>query len=216
MRKPFEKTALAAAVLAAMTVPSSVMAEGAFSANAGFSSEYVFRGVLQADSSASVGLDYENSGFYVGTWWGDVDLGLEVDLYAGYGGEVSGVSYDLNYTTYNYTRDDPSEAGGAFDDTYGEFNLGLGYGPLSVGYADGTYDNFGAEQKYSVTTVAVDYKGFTVLYGDNGKDFSGSWFEVGYGTEIGDFDTGINVVFSDEDLDNQEYVVFSLGKTFDL
>jgi uncharacterized protein (TIGR02001 family) len=222
MHKPLKLAALAVTMLAASVSTNSALAEGALSANIGFASDYVYRGIYQADSSASAGVDYSNSGAYVGTWLADVDLGLEYDLYAGYGGEMSGVSYDINYTGYNYTRDDPNEVGGAFDDTYQEANLTVGYGPVSLGYASGTYDNFegkiagNKKLDYSVATLTAEYKGFTFVYGDYGMDFEGSWFELGYGTEIGGFDTGLNLIVSGDKLDNQEYMVFTLGKTFDL
>jgi len=209
MRKITRQLPLTIAVLGALSASNIAVAAGSFSANLGFASDYVFRGVLQAPSSGSAGLDYAMDGFYVGTWAGDVGVGLEYDLYAGYGGEASGISYDLNYTTYNYTDD-------TFDDTYAEFNIGLGYGPISVGYASGTYDNYGAEQDYTVTTVSAEQNGFTLLYGSNGKDFTGSWYELGYSTEVGGFDTGINYISSDKDLDDSDYLIMSLGKSFDL
>ncbi len=215
MNNKFKKTTLTLALVSAFGLTSNSYAEGALSANVGFSSDYVYRGVLQADASASAGADYENSGFYVGTWFADVDLGLEYDLYGGYGGEFSGISYDLNYTAYLYTDD-------AFDDTYQEINIGLGYGPISLGYADGTYDNYEGKtpgnksQDYSVTTLTAEYNGFFATLGDYGKDSTGSWYELGYGTEINGFDAGITIISSDKDLDKQEYLVFSLGKSFDL
>ena len=47
-------------------------------ANAGFMSEYIFRGISQSDSSAMAGVDLKANGFYVGTWGADVGQGLEV------------------------------------------------------------------------------------------------------------------------------------------
>ena len=59
-------------------------------------------------------MDYENGGFYIGTWAADVGDGLEVDGYFGYGIETeSGFSVGLGFTGY-YT--------GEFDDTYEEIN----------------------------------------------------------------------------------------------
>jgi len=216
-----KKYILGITLLSSLGVSAPIVhAEGALSANVGFVSDYVFRGIYQADSSASAGIDYEISGFYAGTWFGDVDLGLENDIYAGYGGEWGGVSYDLNYTAYMYTSDDPNAATGAFDDTYAEFGFALGYGPVTVAYADGDYDNFEGKTpgnvatKYSVTTVTVEHKGFYALYGDYGKDNKGRWYEFGYGAEVGGFDAGVSLISSNKDLDGQEYLVFSLGKSF--
>ena len=52
------KTLVLGSVLAASTVASSVAMAGA-SANVGYVSDYVFRGIYQAASSASAGLDYD-------------------------------------------------------------------------------------------------------------------------------------------------------------
>lgn len=209
MRTITKQLPLTIALLGTLSAGNVAVAAGSASANIGFASDYVFRGVLQTSASASAGLDYEMDGFYVGTWAGDVGTGLEYDLYAGYSGEASGISYDVNYTTYNYTDS-------TFDDTYAEVNIGLGYGPISVGYASGTFDNYGAEQDYTVTTISAEKNGFTALYGSNGNDFSGTWFELGYSTDVGGFDTGINYISSDKDLDDSDYMIMSLGKSFDL
>jgi uncharacterized protein (TIGR02001 family) len=196
------------------SLAATQVASAAVSGNLGFVSQYIFRGIIQtpASGSGSAGIDYSHdSGFYAGTWAGSVESGLEYDLYAGFGNEYQGLSYDLNYTTYNYTDTD-------WDDTYAEFNIGLGYGPISVGYADGTHDipNTSNSEDYTVTTVSASKAGFTLLYGDYGKDFTGSWYEFGYSTTVGDFDTGINYIKSDKDLDDTDYMIFSLGKSFDI
>ena len=54
-------------------------AQAELTGNLGFASEYHYRGILQKSSSASGGLDYEQGGFYAGTWAADVGDGLEVD-----------------------------------------------------------------------------------------------------------------------------------------
>ena len=45
------------------------------SANVGYESEYIFRGIAQEKSSASAGLDYSSNGFYAGTWAAQVTEG---------------------------------------------------------------------------------------------------------------------------------------------
>ena len=70
---------LATSALASTSV-SALEVEG-LSANVGAVSQYIFRGIVQTDTaSASAGVDYENSGFYVGAWTADVQEGLEIDL----------------------------------------------------------------------------------------------------------------------------------------
>ncbi|HCH68932.1 MAG TPA: hypothetical protein DE042_00260, partial [Colwellia sp.] len=81
------------------TSASATDIEG-LSANVGVVSQYIFRGVVQTDTaSASAGVDYENSGFYVGTWAADVQDGLEIDVYGGYGNELdNGLGYSVGFT----------------------------------------------------------------------------------------------------------------------
>ena len=58
------------------------------SANIGYNSQYIYRGIPQKNSSAFAGLDLEAGGFYLGTWGADVGDGIEGDYYGGYGIEV--------------------------------------------------------------------------------------------------------------------------------
>lgn len=212
------KSLVAASVLAASTLVSGNAMAGA-SANIGMVSDYFFRGIDQgAGATASAGLDYDISGIYVGTWVADVTTGMEYDLYAGYAGELSGFSYDVGYYTYNYTND-------AFDDTYKEVAVTLGYGPISASYAKGTYDNYGTELDYTFASVTGEYKGFYATYGSHGDDFDGTYVEVGYNTTIADWDAGVSIISADDtlaptldaagDTQGDVSVVFSVGKSFD-
>ncbi|MCW8845952.1 MAG: TorF family putative porin, partial [Gammaproteobacteria bacterium] len=76
------KTFKTVAALAALSCMGTAQAE--VSANLGFNSDYIFRGVPQAESSANGGFDFEKDGFYLGTWAAAVKPGLEVDIYGGY------------------------------------------------------------------------------------------------------------------------------------
>ena len=67
---------------------SASHANAEVSYNIGYASEYYYRGILQKSSSGSAGVDFEQGGFYLGTWAADVGDGLEVDLYGGYGVET--------------------------------------------------------------------------------------------------------------------------------
>ena len=188
----------AGALLAGSALMStSTLAQGEVSYNIGFASEYYYRGILQKDSSASAGIDYENSGFYAGAWTADVGDGLEVDGYFGYGIETdSGFSASLGFTGYYYT--------GEFDDTYEEINLNLGYKVVSLEYSVGEWDGFGAEEDYDFLAVTVESEsGFYGTYGTFGDDFDGDYFEIGYGTSIADFDIGISAVFSSDELSDE-------------
>ena len=198
------------ALLATLLVTSSA-ANADWSANVGYASEYYYRGFFQKNSSASGGLDYESdTGFYAGAWAADVGDGLEVDGYLGYGTEVGEVALSVGFTGYYYTGD--------FDDTYEEINLGAGFGGLSVDVAIGEYD---APETQDYTYYALTYAAENGLYGKYAgfsQDFEGNYFEFGYGTTVAEIDLGITLIFPDEDIagDDDEAIVFTIGKGFDL
>ena len=205
--KSLLKTALVGSLLAI-----SGIAQAEFSANVGYASEYPFRGILQKNSSPSGGLDYESNGFYIGTWAADVGDGLEVDGYFGYATSIGEIDLSIGYTGYFYTGD--------FDDTYQEVNFGTAFGPLSLDIAVGEYDNFdGPTQDY--TYYALTLAGESGLYGTLGgfsQDFDGEYLELGYGTTLAEIDFGIALIFANKDLvgDDDESIVFTIGKSFDL
>jgi uncharacterized protein (TIGR02001 family) len=129
----FAKSLLAVSVAAAAFGSTAALAE--VSANVGATSNYLWRGATQAGEGAAVsgGIDYANeSGFYVGGWTSNESWtaapGYELDVYAGYGGEVSGISYDLGAITYLYPVGDG-------EDDFSEFYVNLGFGALSASVA---------------------------------------------------------------------------------
>ena len=215
MKKLLASSVIAATAFVGVAAPA--MAD--VSANVGYASEYYYRGIKQKESSASAGIDFEQSGFYAGTWTADVGDGLEVDVYGGYNLELGEFTVGAGVTGYYYT--------GEFDDTYEEVNLSAGWKFLSVGYSVGTYDNFdGPEQDYDFVEVTAELNGFYGTYGVFGKDSEGDYIELGYGAEVGGFDLGVAAIFSSDELSDQsdsdgddtesEALIFSLSKTFDL
>jgi uncharacterized protein (TIGR02001 family) len=202
----FSRTTLIATLLA-----GSATAQADVSANLGFASEYYYRGIFQESTSASGGIDYENNGFYVGTWAADVGDGLEVDGYFGYGADVGEVSLSVGFTGYYYTGD--------FDDTYQEINLGAGFGLFSFDVAVGEYDNFdGPTLDYTYYSITAEKNGFYGKYAGFSQDFEGEYVELGYGTTVAELDIGLSLIFSNSDLvgDSDEAVVFTIGKSFDI
>ena len=203
-----KKTTTAALVAALLLWAGFANAD--WSANLGWASEYHYRGIFQASSSASGGLDFEQGGFYAGTWAADVGDGLEVDAYFGYGGEVGDFSYGIGFTGYYYTGD--------FDDTYQEINLSGGYGLVTLDVALGQYENFtGPTQDYSYYALTVEKNGFYGKYAGFSRDFMGEYVEVGYGATVAEIDLGISIIFANKDLMgvSDESAVFSIGKSFD-
>jgi uncharacterized protein (TIGR02001 family) len=190
---------------------SSGLAHADLSANIGWASDYFYRGILQAPTSASAGLDFERNGFYVGTWATDVKDGLEVDGYFGYATEIQDVSYSVGFTGYYSTGD--------FDDTYQEINMGLGYGWATLDVAVGEYDNFDAgTQDYTYYALTIANKGFYGKLASFTQDFEGEYLELGYGTSLAELDIGFAAIFANSDLvgDSTESLVFTIGKTFDI
>lgn len=212
--KTFKRAAIAVTFLTATLASQSAMA--GWSANIGVVSDYHFRGIQQTETaSTSAGVDYAaDSGFYVGAWTADVQDGLEVDIYGGYGVELeSGITLDANFTTYQYTGD--------FDSAYNEIGLSAGYGLFSVGYIQGKWDGEvgdedATEGDYSLITLGIEIDGWSALIGSYGKDSDGEYAEIAYGTEIGGFEVGVGLVISGSDLDDSESLYFSLSKSFEL
>lgn len=92
-----------------------VCADGPWSASAGLTTDYVFRGVSQTYSGGAVqlGANYQNpDGWFAGSWASNVDpypggsAALELDLYTGYRRALSDdFNATLTYTHYQYVND---------------------------------------------------------------------------------------------------------------
>jgi uncharacterized protein (TIGR02001 family) len=202
----YSKSIIASALLAATGV-----AQAELSGTLGVASNYLFRGVTQTGDAAAVSgsVDYgHESGIYAGTWMSNVDFGgkedMEVDFYAGYGGEAGSMSYDISYLYYWYPGAGGDAQGGDLD--YGEIAASLGFGPVtaSIAYtanaeADGPgpfqegdlYYSLGFEPDMSLGGFApsflIGYYDFT----DDGKaavgDLSYMHWSVGLTKDAGDF-----------------------------
>ncbi len=204
--KTFVRFGLLASLLAL-----SGIANAEWSANLGFMSEYYFRGIFQESTSANGGIDYENKGFFAGTWAADVGDGLEVDGYFGYGFTAGAVDLSVGYTGYFYTGD--------FDDTYQEINLGAAAGLFTLDVAVGQYDNFdGPTLDYTFYSLTVEKNGFYGKVGGFAQDFEGEYFEAGYTATVAEVDLGLVFIYSNEDLlgESDEAIIFTVGKSFDL
>jgi len=201
------KTALA---LILSTLTASTTAAADWSANIGWASDYYYRGLFQATSSASGGLDYQKNGFYAGSWAADVADGLEIDGYFGYAKEFGGVDVGIGFTGYYYSGD--------FDDTYEEINLNSGYGIASLDVALGQYKNFDGEtQDYAWYALTLEKNGFYGRIASFDRDFNGEYLELGYDFSLSEIDLGFKAILTNEDLTGtaEESLVFTIGKSFD-
>ena len=225
-----KKALLTTAIASMAAIPAVSNAE--LTANVGWVSDYIFRGIFQEDSSPFGGLDYAHeSGLYAGIWGADVAGGLEYDLYFGYGGSFGDSGgFTIGYTGYFYTEDDQSEPT-SFDDQYNEINLGISFGIFSLDYAIGEADLFQpVATDYTFTTVTIAPEvGPYYSYNTYGDDAVGDFIEIGYGWSSMDLDFGVaflydlnagesDSVFLDEGLTgfDDAALTFSISKTFTL
>lgn len=170
----FTKKLIASSVTAAVVSAASFapVANAEVSASVGVANMYLWRGEnLGAGGpgtpAVSGSIDYGVSGFYAGVWGssGDATNGTEYDIYYGYGGSVGDFSYDVSAWTYNY----PTAA--AFNAGVDEVAIGLGYGPVSLGYITARKSPDEGD-RYAYLTLGVEFGAFSATYGmDNtGED----------------------------------------------
>jgi uncharacterized protein (TIGR02001 family) len=198
------------------TAYSHCVTADSWSANIGYNSDYIYRGIPQKSGSVFGGLDYENGGFYAGTWAADVGDGAEIDYYGGYGFEVGEFGFSVGGTWYTYTGD--------FDDEYLELNLGASWKWLSFDMAAGKYDNFGGpELDYRFYSMTVSHAGFHGTVGSFTEDFDGSYYEAGYAGTVSRngrdwFEYGVSLIHGDATLlggKSDTNLVVSLSRSFD-
>lgn len=212
--KKLLSTSIATVMLSAGLAAPAMAEVPGLSANAGFLSDYYYRGVHLGTSSPYAGLDYEIAGFYVGTWAVDDGKatgndGLEVDYYLGYGMEHGDFSWSVGYTGYEYTYTDDSEA---------EVGFSLGFMGFGLDYYTGVDNNPAAatddieDHEYQFVTLGWSGEIFGVLYGnyqvteidksfgkktDNGsgvqKGDGYQYLELSAGGEVGGFDLGLTL-----------------------
>ena len=161
------KTLIAASVTTLLSLPAvSALAadptpEHTFTGNVGVATEYLYRGIAQTRGKPALqgGFDYSHSsGLYAGvwgsniTWIGDgiagASAGLELDVYGGYKGTISGdLGFDVGVLTYNYPGTGKTAGGTVIDQNTTEI-----YGALSYKWRP---------LKYSHTTTALFGRGKT-------------------------------------------------------
>jgi uncharacterized protein (TIGR02001 family) len=203
---------------------TSTAALAEVTANAAATSNYLWRGQEQTAGEAAIsgGIDYASeSGFYAGTWasnasWAD-EMTYELDLYAGFGGEISEtLSYDVGFIYYAYP-DAASSADADFSEVYASISMGsfsFGASVLASSAASGDGTDFG-DSLY----LSADY-GFEI--GSNGAemalhlghysgDFIGDEDIIDYGLSISK--DGFTFGLSDTDMDGSDikaYVAYAV------
>jgi hypothetical protein len=195
--KKLLSASIAAATIAGFAAPAAAV-EG-LSANAGMVSDYYYRAVNLGDAGAYAGVDYEAGGFYVGTWAiQDASVGLEYDLYLGYGMSSDDFSWSVGLTDYEYDYTSDNEV---------ELNLGLGFGAFALDVAVGEETDVAAngddvDQDYVYVSLgwSGEVFGATVGYADfdesddnAGDEADWTYLEVSASGEVAGLDAGITL-----------------------
>ena len=188
--------------------------------NIGYMSDYWYRGYFISESSVSFGADVEMGNFYVGTWWADVDTGMEYDVYAGYNFALMGIPMYAGFTGYYYTDN--------YDSDYEEYNIGADLGFMSIDAAiDGDYELAAGDQGYQHYTITLPLSpvGINMDYVYQtwtGEAVVGHNHELHYSMTVSGVDVGL-VVGRNVDTshaagltqhDNSTYGTFTLGYSF--
>lgn len=214
MNKSFKNSLRVSAV--AFTLAGLSPAYAAVEANIGLASNYMWRGMTQTLDQAAIsgGLDYSSdSGFYAGTWTSNVDYGAgsegyELDFYAGFSGEASGLGYDVGYILYAYPSLD--------DSNFSEIYLNGSAGGFSAGVAFQVDADF-TEEDYLYYSLGYDAE----LSGDYGLGIVAGVYDFGddgdelthYGLSLSKGDFGLAVDANDGD-DDDPRVSVSWSKSF--
>lgn len=137
MKKIASRAGLALAAL--VTAAGTASAQGEFTGNIAYTTDYTWRGISQSDGDPAIqgGFDYANGLFYAGVWTSNVDFGddsdtnLEADFYGGVKSAfANGITWDVGVIYYAYPDAEDSDL------DFVELKGKLGYafeGGLSVG-----------------------------------------------------------------------------------
>lgn len=182
-----------------------------FSSTLAFTTNYMFRGISNADGPAVQGsFDYTYSGFFAGAWASNTefsDANFEVDFYGGYRFSQMGLDFTLQGIYYAYPGDDKNATEGfdpiGVDANYGELNLGVSHtfeGQLTP--------TFGFNYFYSPDTFGEDGASHTVQF-NGGLTLPigvGLYANLGYNTTAGDKSSGA--------LGGYSYIYYSAGANY--
>ena len=240
--KTLKAVALGAAVAAAL---SSGVASAELTGNAAITNNYIWRGITQTDDQAAGqgGLDWSHSsGLYVGTWISNVAFpsqdpvtlevdsgtGYEMDVYAGFGGEVGSFGYDLGVITYQYPVTPEFNFTEAYvSGTFSVLTIGLAYTvDAASGNTDGVFDkgDMYVNGSLDFETKAGDislYAG-SYMFDNDGQPGVGEVDYVHYGASIGKGDftfavdkNDLDPVINGSSADNVRFTVM-WSKEFEL
>jgi len=199
--------ALKMTAIASLLVASGAASAIELSGNVALTTDYVWRGISQTDGAPAIqgGLDADlGNGLYAGVWGSNVDFGgdesMELDVYAGWATEISGVGVDLGVLHYAY----PTSGNGT---DFTEVYVGLSYGPVSLTQyfaADLGSDDIGDANYGDYTDLGLDlgeYSGVALsahagFYNVNNGDDYYDWKLAAATTVMG---VDVEVAYTDTD-----------------
>ena len=204
-----------AALLALTATAGMAQAEVEYSGNVALTTDYHWRGDTQSSQDFAIqgGFDLAVGGFYAGTWASSIagDADMELDVYAGYGFEASGVGLDFGVIQYFYPSD------GTADLDFLEVYAGVAKDFEMVGLSGYMYYDPDNETIYGEAGVGVsasDALSFDVNIGtifDDGGDGSSELFNYNFGGTYGVGGFDLDLRYYDKE-DGEDNFVFSIGR----
>jgi uncharacterized protein (TIGR02001 family) len=218
------RIAAAAALLAVAGAANADM-----SVTAAWVSEYDWRGIQQTQGHDALQLSgtysFDN-GFYAGLWGSSLIEDAEIDVFAGFAGDIgdTGMGYDLGLTYYTYTN-------AGTDSNFLEASAGISYGMFGgkVWWSP-EFGGDGGDPAFYVegnATVPLGASGFNLLAhvgystGDGielyyGNDDSYVDWSAGIGYDVGNFSTFVKYIDGTDvasGADELSRVVFGISTT---
>ena len=208
---------------------------GTISFNAGYNSNYIWRGIDQNSGSGSpyFGADLSTPlGIYLGTWTSGASgtgYSQEVDIYAGIKKSIGPVTIDLGVIEYRYPGANQRANATNFTEGYAKLTIAPDKLPFTIGAAYYEDDTKGAKsgtnrasKSYQEINASYDFGKFQsfVSYGEykNNTDvttitMSKSMFDLGFALSYIDADTK-SKTSGLAPLKDKEFVVLNISKTF--
>jgi uncharacterized protein (TIGR02001 family) len=221
-----QSVVIGAGILGLAAIAQADTTNTGLTANAGITTNYVFRGVTQTDDGPAIqgGVDYtHSSGFYAGAWGSNVDFpgigsGLEYDLYAGINFDVTqDVKLDIGYITYRYTDSTVEDVVGN-----NEVFIGAKYQNFAAYYYNGNaklsnFDHQYYDLRYTLG-LPQEIK-MSLHYGhlDNKNASDADDVSLRFAKDIASFDTSLTFTRIDPNNGNAENKLFlTVTKSFDI
>jgi uncharacterized protein (TIGR02001 family) len=208
---------------------------GTISFNAGYNSNYIWRGIDQNSGSGSpyFGADLSTPlGIYLGTWTSGASgtgYSQEVDIYAGIKKSIGPVTIDLGVIEYRYPGANQRANATNFTEGYAKLTIAPDKAPFTIGVAYYEDDTKGAKsgtnrasKSYQEINATYDFGKFQSLvsYGEykNNTDvttvtISKSMFDLGFALSYIDADTK-SKTSGLAPIKDKEFVVLNISKTF--